>query len=65
MYFQANKPEKRSCLAYLEVSKKEPFMFCRPKNSMKSKCYVFSDYKQRNKMSLVFLGGKLQEDSYG
>ena len=31
----------------------------------KVKCDGFSGYKQRNKVCLKCLGGKLQEDSYG
>ena len=40
-------------------------MFWRPKDSMKNKCYVFSDYKERKKVWFVHLECKLQEDSYG
>ena len=40
-------------------------MFWRPNDSMKGKCYVFSCYKQRNKLCLVYLDFKLQQDSYG
>ena len=32
---------------------------------MKAKCYGFNGYKQRNKVSLVYLESKLQEDRYG
>ena len=32
---------------------------------MKSKCYVFSGYKERNKACLVYLDYKLQKDSNG
>ena len=39
-------------------------MFWKPKDSKEGKCYLFSGYKQRNKVCLVYLGGKLQEDSY-
>ena len=48
-----------------EVRKKLRFMFWRPNDSMKGKCYVFSGYKQRNKLCLVYLECKLQQDSYG
>ena len=30
---------------------------------MKGNCYIFSDHKQRNKVCLVYLEGKLQEHS--
>ena len=40
-------------------------MFQMPEDTMKRKCYVFSGYKQRNKVRLFFLAGKLQQDSYG
>ena len=32
---------------------------------MKNKCDVFNGYKQRNKVRLVYLECKLQQDSYG
>ena len=32
---------------------------------MKVKCYIFSGYKQRNNVFLVYLVGKLQQDGYG
>ena len=37
-------------------------MFGRRQDSMNSKCYVFSSYKQRNKVPLVFLEWQLQQD---
>ena len=40
-------------------------MFWKPKDSMKGKCYIFSSYKQTNKVCLVYLEWKLQQDSYG
>ena len=40
-------------------------MFSRRKDSMKRKCYVFSRYKQRNKMSILYIQCELQEDKYG
>ena len=40
-------------------------MFQRPKDRMKRKYYIFSSYKQRNKVSLVYLEGKLQQDRHG
>ena len=47
-----------------EGRKKVQLMFSRPKNNMKGKCYSFSDYKQRNKVCLVYLECKLRQDSY-
>ena len=35
-----------------------------PKYSMKGKCYLFSGYKQRKNVCLVYLECKLQEDRY-
>ena len=40
-------------------------MFWQRKDSMKTKCYVFSGYRQRNKECLMYLEGKLQQDRYG
>ena len=40
-------------------------MFSRPKDSRKNKCYIFSGYKERSKVCLVYLECKLQQDSYG
>ena len=40
-------------------------MFWRPKDSMKCKFFVFSGYKLRNKVCLVHLECKLQQNSYG
>ena len=40
-------------------------MFWTPKDRMKDKCYVFSCYKQRNKVRLGYLECKLQHDRYG
>ena len=37
-------------------------MFCRPKDSMKRECYVFSGYNQRNEVCLLYLENKLQQD---
>ena len=47
-----------------EVRKKVQLVVWRPENKMKSKCYVFSDYEQSNKVCLVYLECKLQQDSY-
>ena len=49
----------------VEVRKKVRLMFGRRQDSMNSKCYVFSSYKQRNKVPLVFLEWQLQQDRYG
>ena len=40
-------------------------MFWKQKDSVKAKWYVFSGYKQRNKVSLVYLDCKLEQVSYG
>ena len=40
-------------------------MFSEPKKCMKGKCLVFKDYKQKNKVCLVYLEFKLRQDSYG
>ena len=39
-------------------------MFWKPKHSMKAKRNVFNGYKQRNKLWLVYLECKLQQESY-
>ena len=44
--------------------KKVRVMFSRPKDSMKGKCYVFSGYKQKNKVRFVNLDYKLEHDMY-
>ena len=49
----------------LEVTGKVWLMFQRPEDTMKWKCYVFSAYKQRNKVRLFSLVSKLQDDGYG
>ena len=49
----------------LEVRRKGKFMFSTTKDSMKGKYYVFSGYKQRNKVFLVYLDCKHQQDRYG
>ena len=64
----ANKHQTRYCLTYLEVwkdKKKVCLIFCRSKDIMKRKYYVFSDYKERNKVYLADLGCKLNQDKYG
>ena len=48
-----------------EERKKIRLIYWRPKNSMKGKCYVFSDCKHRNNVSLLYLECKLQQDRYG
>ena len=40
-------------------------MLWTPKDGIQGKCYIFSQYKQRNKVSLVYLLYKLQEERYG
>ena len=40
-------------------------MFWKPKDSMKGISYVFTFYKQRNNMCLVYLECKVQQDSFG
>ena len=40
-------------------------MFRKPNDGMKGKCYVFSGYKQKNKVFLVYLEKKLQQDRCG
>ena len=47
-----------------KVTKKVRLGFRNSKDSMKSKCYDFSGYKQRNNVNLVYLECKLQQDSY-
>ena len=39
-------------------------MFWMPNDSLKGNSYNFSCYKQGNKVSLVYLENKLQEDKY-
>ena len=36
-----------------KVTKKVRFMFGKPNESMKRKCYVFSSYKQRNNVCVI------------
>ena len=38
-----------------KVRKKIRLIFCRPKDSMNGKCYVFSDYKQTNDVRFLYL----------
>ena len=63
-YLEAKKAKKVSPNIFraLEGKKKVRFMFLMKKSSMKSKCYIFSSYKQRNKVCLVYLECKLQPD---
>ena len=51
--------------AGFELKGKVKLMFGKTKDSMKRKCYVFSSYKQRNKVFLLYSEGKLQQDRYG
>ena len=39
-------------------------MFLLPKDGMKGKCYVFSAYKERIKVTLYYFECKQQEDMY-
>ena len=49
-----------------EVKKKKlRFMFWTPKDSRKPKWNVYSSYKQRHKIGLLYLEFKLREDKYG
>ena len=43
-----------------DLKAKVQFVFFREKDSMKSKYYVFNDYKQRNDLCLVYLKSKLR-----
>ena len=45
-----------------EGREKVRFMFRRPKSNMKRKCYIFSSYKQGNKVCLVYLEPQLEPD---
>ena len=47
-----------------EVRTKVRLMFWRSKKSMKCECYVFSGYKQRNKVCLVYLENDLRQNRY-
>ena len=49
---------------HFEVRKKVQLVVWTPENKMKSKCYVFNGYEQSNKVCLVYLECKLQQDSY-
>ena len=40
-------------------------MFWKANDSMKGKCYLFSGYKQRKNLCLVYLECKQQQDRYG
>ena len=48
----------------LKIRKKVPLMFWRLQESMKGKCYVFSRYKQWNKVCLVYFECHLHQDRY-
>ena len=68
MYLEKKKQQTRYHLTYFkgfEVTRKARFFFSRPKSSMKVKRCVFGGYKQRNKVCLVNLRWKLQENRYG
>ena len=67
-YLQENKTRSkvsRNIFRSFEVRKKIRLMYWTPNNSIKGKCYVFSRYKQRNKMCLLYLECKLQQYRYG
>ena len=55
----------RNIFTGFEVRRKVGMMFRRPKDGMKSKCYVFRGYNKRNKVSLVYLARKIQENRHG
>ena len=68
------KLQKTADMTYLEAinifrgfkgRKKVRFMFWRPKEGMRSKYSVFSGSKERNKVCLVYLKCKLQQNSSG
>ena len=48
-----------------EGRKKVQFMFWKPKDNRKDKCYGCSSYKESNKECLVYLECKLRQHSYG
>ena len=49
----------------LVVKEKVSLMFCRAKDTMKSKCYVLSGHKQTNDVCLTYLECKLGQVKYG
>ena len=48
-----------------KVRRKVRLMLWRPNDDNKGKCYIFSAYKERNKMFLAYLLCKLQKERYG
>ena len=57
-YLEAKKKQTWYRLTYLEVWKYEKemrLMFGTPRDSVKGNCYVFNNYKQRNKVCLAYL----------
>ena len=48
-----------------KLRKKSRVMFWKSKDCIKSKCSVFSSFKQRTKVCMVYLECKLQEYRYG
>ena len=52
-------------ITVLEETTKVRLIFCVPKDWIKRQCYDFSDYKQRNKVCLLYLECQLQQDRYG
>ena len=66
-YLEENKQETRYRIKHLDVSKEEQTYddVSKAKESMKIKCYVFSGYKHRNNVCLVYLESQLQKSGYG
>ena len=64
IYLEAKKV-LRNIIAGFKGRKNVRLIFSTPSDIMKDKCYVFSSYKQRYKVWLVYLKCKLHEDSYG
>ena len=68
IYLEAKKKKKRvlrNIIPGFKGRKNVRLIFSAPSDIMKDKCYVFSSYKQRNKVWLVYLKRKLHKDSYG
>ena len=67
-YLQEKKQQTkvlRNIFSGFKFRRNVKLMFWTPKDSIKRKWCLFSGYKQRNKVSLVYLDGKLQQDRYG
>ena len=68
MYLEGNKHEKKvspNIYGRFEIRRKVRWIILRLKDSMKSKCDVFSGYKEGNKVFFVYLECKLNRDSHG